>query len=50
MDIPFVIFIPAFSIAVGILLGGAFRPFLEKTVSCDVEHSLHQLEEGRQTG
>lgn len=47
MDIPFMIFIPAFSIAVGILLGVASGLFWRKQLLA-VEHSLHQLEEGRQ--
>ncbi|MFF2448434.1 sensor histidine kinase [Neobacillus sp. NPDC058068] len=48
MDIPIVIFVPAFSIAVGILLGGASGLFWRKQFLA-IEHSLHQLEEGRQT-
>jgi NarL family two-component system sensor histidine kinase LiaS len=47
MDIPIVIFVPAFSIAVGILLGGASGLFWRKQFLA-IEHSLHQLEEGRQ--
>ncbi|WHY87439.1 sensor histidine kinase [Neobacillus novalis] len=47
MDIPIVIFVPAFSIAVGILLGGASGLFWRKQFLA-IEHSLHHLEEGRQ--
>ncbi|MBL4953671.1 sensor histidine kinase [Neobacillus sp. YIM B02564] len=46
MDIPIVIFIPAFSIAMGILLGTATGLYWKKQFSV-IEHSLHQLEEGR---
>lgn len=47
MNIPFVIFIPAFSIAVGILLGG-FSGIFWRRQFLAVEHSLHLLEEGKQ--
>jgi len=47
MGTPIVIFIPAFSIAVGILSGGASGLFWRKQF-LSIEHSLHQLEEGRQ--
>jgi len=46
MDIPFVIFIPAFSIVIGILLGGVSGLFWRKQFLV-IEHSLHQLEQGR---
>ncbi|MEH7180013.1 sensor histidine kinase [Neobacillus vireti] len=48
MDIPFVIFIPAFSIAVGIVLG-IISGFFWRRQLTSVEHSLHHLEQGRQT-
>lgn len=48
MDIPFVIFIPAFSIAVGILLGIISGFFWRRQLQ-DVEQSLHHLEQGRLT-
>ncbi|MEH7253108.1 sensor histidine kinase [Neobacillus niacini] len=48
MDIPFVIFIPAFSIAVGIFLGLISGIYWRRQLQ-HVEHSLHQLEQGRQT-
>ncbi|WP_066069450.1 sensor histidine kinase [Neobacillus soli] len=48
MDIPYVIFVPAFSIAAGILLGGASGLFWRKQFLA-IEHSLHLLEEGKQT-
>ncbi|WP_312473577.1 sensor histidine kinase [Neobacillus sp.] len=48
MDIPIVIFVPVFSIAIGILLGGISGLFWRKQFLA-IEHSLHQLEEGRQT-
>ncbi|MEH7353916.1 sensor histidine kinase [Neobacillus drentensis] len=47
MDIPIIIFIPSFSIAVGILSGGASGLFWRKQF-LSIEHALHQLEEGRQ--
>lgn len=47
MDIPFVIFIPAFSIVIGGLIG-AFSGFLWRKQFLAVDHALHQLEEGRQ--
>ncbi|MEH6904396.1 sensor histidine kinase [Neobacillus drentensis] len=47
MNIPFVIFIPAFSIAVGILLG-AVSGMYWRSQFLAVEHSLHLLEEGKQ--
>ncbi|WP_040206203.1 sensor histidine kinase [Neobacillus jeddahensis] len=47
MDIPIVIFVPACSIAIGILLGGTSGFFWRKQF-LSIEHSLHQLEEGRQ--
>jgi two-component system, NarL family, sensor histidine kinase LiaS len=49
MDIPFVIFIPAFSIAIGILLGIISGMFWRRQFQ-SVEHSLHQLEQGKQIG
>jgi NarL family two-component system sensor histidine kinase LiaS len=48
MGIPMVIFVPAFSIAIGILFGGASGLFWRNQF-LSIEHSLHQLEEGRQT-
>ncbi|MEH7115411.1 sensor histidine kinase [Neobacillus niacini] len=48
MDIPFVIFIPAFSIAVGILLGLVSGMFWRRQLQ-NVEHSLQHLEQGRHT-
>src|SRR3954447_5807521 len=48
MDIPFLIFIPAFSLAVGILLG-IISGFYWRRQLLHVEHSLHHLEQGRQT-
>lgn len=48
MNIPFVIFIPAFSITTGVLLG-AFSGIIFRRQLIDIDHSLHQLEEGRQT-
>ncbi|MFJ7725018.1 sensor histidine kinase [Neobacillus sp. NPDC097160] len=47
MDIPIVIFVPAFSIAIGILLGGG-QGFFWRKQFLSIEHALHQLEEGRQ--
>ena len=47
MNIPIVIFVPVFSIAIGIFLGGISGLFWRKQL-LSVEHSLHQLEEGRQ--
>ena len=47
MNIPIVIFVPVFSIAIGIFLGGVSGLFWRKQL-LSVEHSLHQLEEGRQ--
>lgn len=47
MNIPFVIFIPAFSIAVGLLLGAVSGVYWRKQF-LTVEHSLHLLEEGKQ--
>lgn len=47
MDIPFIIFILAFSIASGVLLG-AFSGLFWRRQLLAVDHSLHQLEEGRQ--
>jgi two-component system, NarL family, sensor histidine kinase LiaS len=49
MDIPFVIFIPAFSIAIGIILGIISGMFYRRQFQ-SVEHSLHQLEQGKQIG
>lgn len=49
MDIPFVIFIPAFSIAIGILLGIISGMFWRRQFQ-SVEHSLNQLEQGKQSG
>ncbi|MEH7097319.1 sensor histidine kinase [Neobacillus vireti] len=47
MNIPVVIFVPVFSIAIGIFLGGFSGLFWRKQLLA-VEHSLHQLEEGIQ--
>ncbi|MFK9095443.1 sensor histidine kinase [Bacillus salipaludis] len=47
MNIPLVIFVPAFSITLGILLGGA-QGFFWRKQFLSIEHALHQLEEGRQ--
>ena len=47
MNIPFVIFIPAFSIAVGIILGAVSGMYWRRQFLA-VEHSLHLLEEGKQ--
>jgi NarL family two-component system sensor histidine kinase LiaS len=47
MNVPFVIFIPAFSIAVGILLGAVSGVFWRRQF-LSIEHSLHLLEEGKQ--
>jgi two-component system, NarL family, sensor histidine kinase LiaS len=49
MDIPFVIFIPSFSIAIGIILGIITGIFWRRQFQ-SVEHSLHQLEQGKQIG
>ena len=46
MDIPIVIFIPAFSIAVGIIVGAATGLYWRKQFRL-IEHSLHLLEEGK---
>jgi two-component system, NarL family, sensor histidine kinase LiaS len=48
MNIPFVIFIPAFSITVGVLLG-AISGLLWRRQILVIDHSLHLLEEGRQS-
>lgn len=48
MDIPIVIFVPVFSIAIGIVLGGFSGLFWRKQF-LTIEHSLHQMEEGRTT-
>ncbi|MBU8917967.1 sensor histidine kinase [Bacillus sp. FJAT-29953] len=48
MDIPIIIFVPAFSIAGGILLGAGTGLFWRRQFH-SIEHSLHQLEEGRYT-
>ncbi|MCM3569186.1 sensor histidine kinase [Neobacillus mesonae] len=45
MDIPIVIFIPAFSIAMGILVGAATGIYWRNRLRL-IEHSLHLLEEG----
>ncbi|MEH7117647.1 sensor histidine kinase [Neobacillus vireti] len=47
MNIPIVIFIPVSSIAIGILLGGISGLFWRNQL-LSIEHSLHQLEEGKQ--
>lgn len=47
MDIPFVVFIPVFSIALGIILGILSGLFWRRQLQ-SIENSLHQLEEGRQ--
>lgn len=46
MDIPLALFIPAFSIAMGILLG-ALSGFYWRKQFRFIENSLHQLEEGK---
>lgn len=46
MEIPFIIFIPIFSIAVGVLLGAISGLFWRRQLLA-IDHSLHQLEEGR---
>jgi two-component system, NarL family, sensor histidine kinase LiaS len=48
MDIPFVIFIPSFSIVLGILLGSISGSFWRRQFH-DLEQSLSQIEQGRQT-
>lgn len=48
MDIPFVIFIPVFSIALGTVLGIFSGLFWRRQLQ-SIENSLHQLEEGRQS-
>jgi NarL family two-component system sensor histidine kinase LiaS len=47
MGIPFVIFIPAFSISLGVILGALSGVFWRRQFQL-IDHSLHQLEEGRQ--
>ncbi|MGG1396605.1 sensor histidine kinase [Bacillus salipaludis] len=47
MDIPILIFIPVFSIALGVLIG-AVSGFFWRRQLLSVDHSLHQLEEGLQ--
>ena len=47
MDIPIVIFIPVFSIALGVLIG-AVSGFFWRRQLLSIDHSLHQLEEGLQ--
>ncbi|WP_223589661.1 sensor histidine kinase [Neobacillus bataviensis] len=47
MGIPFIVFIPAFSIAIGILLGAYSGVFWRRQL-VDVEQALHLLEEGKQ--
>ncbi|WP_160723908.1 sensor histidine kinase [Bacillus sp. USDA818B3_A] len=47
MNIPVVIFVPVFSIAMGIVLGGVSGLFWRNQLM-SIEQSLHQLEEGRQ--
>jgi two-component system, NarL family, sensor histidine kinase LiaS len=47
MDIPFVVFIPVFSIALGIILGVFSGLFWRRQLQ-SVENALHQLEEGKQ--
>jgi two-component system, NarL family, sensor histidine kinase LiaS len=47
MGIPFVIFIPAFSITIGVILGVSSGIFWRRQFLV-IDHSLHQLEEGRQ--
>lgn len=46
MDIPFIIFLPAFSIVAGLLLGAASGLYWRKQFHI-IEQSLHQLEEGK---
>jgi NarL family two-component system sensor histidine kinase LiaS len=48
MGIPFVIFIPAFSITVGIFIGAVSGMFWRRQLFF-LDQSLHQLEEGKQT-
>jgi two-component system, NarL family, sensor histidine kinase LiaS len=47
MNIPFVVFLPAFSIVGGILLGASSGIFWRRQF-LSIEHSLHLLEEGKQ--
>ncbi|HEY2421551.1 MAG TPA: sensor histidine kinase [Neobacillus sp.] len=47
MNIPFIIFIPVFSITIGVLLG-AISGFFWRRQLLEIDHILHQLEEGRQ--
>ncbi|PLS05777.1 sensor histidine kinase [Neobacillus cucumis] len=47
MNIPIGVFVPVFSIAIGILLGGVSGLFWRNQL-LSIEQSLHQLEEGRQ--
>lgn len=47
MDIPFVIFVPASSIAIGAIFGVITGQFWKKQLQF-VDETLHQLEEGRQ--
>ncbi|CRK81923.1 sensor histidine kinase [Neobacillus massiliamazoniensis] len=48
MGIPFIIFIPAFSITVGIFIGAVSGMFWRRQLFF-LDQSLHQLEEGKQT-
>lgn len=48
MNIPFVIFIPAFSITIGVILGAISGLFWRRQILV-IDHSLHLLEEGRQS-
>ncbi|MGJ7911760.1 sensor histidine kinase [Neobacillus sp. LXY-1] len=48
MGIPFVVFVPSFSIVIGILLG-ALTGLYWRNQFLSIDHSLHQLEEGKHT-
>jgi NarL family two-component system sensor histidine kinase LiaS len=48
MNIPFVLFIPAFSITIGVILGAISGLFWRRQILV-IDHSLHLLEEGRQS-
>jgi NarL family two-component system sensor histidine kinase LiaS len=47
MGIPVVLFIPAFSITIGIIFGAIFGASWRRTF-LEIDHSLHKLEEGKQ--
>ena len=48
MNIPFILFIPAFTITIGVVLGAVSGLFWRRQILV-IDHSLHQLEEGRQS-